>query len=74
MNSALDLYERAGLAPGLVRLEDLDKFQDVLPDYQIKVVSACYLNTISTVENQTCVKSFIFTSIKEEIIIMSLLT
>ena len=53
MNSALDLYERAGLAPGPVRLEDLDKFQDVLPDYQIKVVSACYLNTISTVENQT---------------------
>ena len=45
-NRALDLYEMAGLAPGPVRLEDLDKFQDVLPDYQIKVVSARHLNTI----------------------------
>lgn len=45
-NRALDLYEKAGLVPGPVKLEDLDKFQDFLADYQIKVVSARHLDTI----------------------------
>ena len=43
---ALDLIERAGLTPGPVGLEDLDCLQNILPDYQIKVVSARHLNTI----------------------------
>lgn len=45
-NRALDLYEKAGLVPGPVKLEDLDKFQEVLTDCQIKVMSAGHLNTI----------------------------
>ena len=43
---ALELFERAGLTPGPVGLEDLDCFQNILTDYQIKVVSARHLNTI----------------------------
>ena len=42
-----ELYENAGLTPGAADLKDLNKFQAILDDYQIRVVSARHLNAIS---------------------------
>lgn len=37
----------AGLTPGAADLRDLDKFQAILDDYQIRVVTTRHLNAIS---------------------------
>ena len=46
-NQALGLYENTGLTPGAVDLKNLDKFQAILDDNQIRVVSVKHLNAIS---------------------------
>lgn len=40
------MYENAGVTPGTVELKDRDKFQAILDDYQIRVVSAKHLSAI----------------------------
>ena len=45
-NMAKDLHSQAGVPPGPCGIEEIKKFQEVFPDYQIHIVSADHFNGI----------------------------